>query len=100
MTIRHIVTWSMAADDPETRAAHAAEVVARLRALEGVIPSIRAMSVGVDAVYPEANADAALVADFDDVAGLEEYIHHPAHQEVVPFIRSVAAARMAVDLDV
>lgn len=97
MTIRHIVTWKMAADDAPTRAAHAAEVAELLRALDGVVPSIRSLSVGVNALDIAGNSDVALVADFDDEAGLEAYQTHPAHQAAVGFIRSVTGSRSAVD---
>lgn len=100
MSIRHIVTWGMAAEDPATRAAHAAEVVERLRGLDGVVESIRSLSVGVNALEIPGNSDVALVADFDDEAGLQAYQTHPAHQAVVGFIRSVTGARSAVDVEI
>lgn len=100
MSIRHIVTWGMAADDAETRAAHAAEVATRLRALDDVVESIRALSVGVNVLDIAGNADVALVADFDDEAGLQAYQTHPAHQAVVGFIRSVTGSRSAVDFEI
>ena len=95
--IRHIVTWAMAATDAPTRAAHAAEVAERLQALDGVVESIRSLSVGVNALDIAGNADVALVADFDDAAGLEAY---QTHQAVVGFIRSVTGSRSAVDVEI
>lgn len=100
MTIRHVVVWSVTGDDDRARAENAHGIAERLRSLEGVVPSIRALSAGPNVAYAEVNADVALVADFDDVAGLDEYQRHPAHLEVAGFIRSVASARMAVDLEV
>lgn len=100
MSIRHIVTWGMAAADAPTRAAHAAEVAARLQALDGIVESIRSLSVGVNVLDIAGNADVALVADFDDAAGLEAYQTHPAHQAVVGYIRSVTGIRSAVDFEI
>lgn len=100
MTIRHIVAWKLAAEDAATRADHAAEMVRRLEALVGVVPSIRSLSAGVNVAYAEVNGDVALVADFDDVAGLEAYQVHPAHQEVAAFVRGVAGSRIAVDFEI
>lgn len=100
MTIRHVVAWKLAAEDPETRAEHAAEIVRRLDALVGVVPSIRALSAGANVAYPDGNSDVAIVADFDDLQGLEDYQVHPAHQEIVGYVRSVVAGRMAVDFEV
>jgi uncharacterized protein (DUF1330 family) len=99
MTVRHVVAWTMAADDPATRAEQAAEVARRLTALVGVVPSIRSLSSGANVAFPEGNADVAVVIDFDDVQGIEDYQVHPAHQEVAAYIRSVAGGRMAVDFE-
>jgi hypothetical protein len=98
--IRHVVAWTLAASDATERAEHAAEVARRIAALEGVVPSLRALSVGVNVAYADVNADVALVADFDDLAGLEAYQVHPAHQEVAMYVRSVVASRAAVDFEV
>lgn len=100
MTIRHIVSWKLAAEDAETRAAHAAEVARRLNALDGVVPGMLSISVGANVAYPEANWDVALVADFPSLAELEEYLVHPAHVEAAAYVRSVVASRVAVDVEV
>ena len=100
MTLRHVVSWKMAAEDPAERAEHAAGIASRLEALVGVVPEIRALSTGVNVAYPEANWDVSLVADFDDLAGLEAYQVHPAHKEVVAYVRSVVGGRSAVDFEV
>ncbi|GAA4479109.1 Dabb family protein [Microbacterium panaciterrae] len=100
MTLRHVVSWQMAAEDPAVRAEHAAGIASRLAALVGVVPEIRALSTGANVAYPDANWDVSLVADFDDLAGLEAYQVHPAHQEVVAYVRSVVGNRSAVDFEV
>lgn len=100
MTIRHVVAWKLAAEDAETRAEQAEEVARRLESLVGVVPSIRSLSAGANVAYPDVNADVAVVIDFDDLRGLEEYQAHPAHQEVGGYIRSVAGGRLAVDFEV
>ncbi len=100
MTIRHVVGWKLAAEDAETRAEHAAEIARLLHALVGVVPSIRSLSAGVNVAFPDTNADVAIVADFDDIEGLEAYGAHPAHLEVVAYVRSVVASRLAVDFEI
>jgi len=98
--IRHVVTWKLAAEDAGERAAQAAEVARRLNALDGVVPQLRSISAGTNAAYPDTNWDVTLVADFDSIAALEEYQVHPAHEEVVAYVRSVVASRAAVDFEV
>jgi len=97
--IRHVVTWKLAADDAATRAEQAAEVARRLNALDGVVPKLRSITAGANVAYPDANWDVTLVADVDSIAALEEYQVHPAHEEVVAYVRSVVASRVAVDFE-
>ncbi|KAA0959908.1 Dabb family protein [Microbacterium sp. ANT_H45B] len=98
--IRHIVSWKLAAEDADLRAEQAADVARRLNALDGVVPQLRAISTGANVAYPDTNWDVTLVADFDSIAALEEYQVHPAHEEVVAYVRSVVAARAAVDIEI
>jgi len=98
--IRHIVSWKLAAEDSDLRAEQAADVARRLNALDGVVPQLRAISAGVNVAYPDTNWDVTLVADFDSIAALEEYQVHPAHEEVVAYVRSVVTARAAVDIEI
>lgn len=100
MTIRHVVTWKLAAEDAAERGAQAAEVARRLNALDGVVPQLLSISAGANVAYPEANWDVTLVADFASIAALEEYQVHPAHEEVVGYVRSVTASRVAVDFEI
>ncbi|CAH0159124.1 Dabb family protein [Microbacterium foliorum] len=98
--IRHIVSWKLAAEDADVRAEQASEVARRLNALDGVVPQLRSISAGANVAYPDTNWDVTLVADFDSIAALEEYQVHPAHEEVVAYVRSVVAARAAVDIEI
>jgi hypothetical protein len=98
VSIRHIVLWKLAADDADTRALHAEQIAERLLALPPVIDDIQRMAVGPNVAYPQANWDLALVADFADVDALERYQVHPAHQEVVGFVRERVSDRAAVDM--
>lgn len=98
--IRHVVTWKLAAEDAATRSEQASEVARRLNALDGVVPQLRSISAGANIAYADANWDVTLVADVDSIEALEEYQVHPAHEEVVAYVRSVVASRVAVDFEV
>ncbi|GAA5153165.1 Dabb family protein [Microbacterium pseudoresistens] len=98
MTLRHVVMWRMAADEAEERAEHAREGARLLTALDGVVPEIRALSVGPNSEYPDANWDLVLIVDVDDVDALERYQVHPEHEKVVAYMRSVVSTRAAVDI--
>jgi hypothetical protein len=97
VSIRHIVLWKLAAEDADTRALHAEQIAERLTSLVPVIDEIEALEVGRNVANPATNWDVALVSEFADAEALERYSVHPAHQEVVEFVRSVTADRSAVD---
>jgi hypothetical protein len=69
-----------------------------LAGLPALIPSIRAYRYGPDAgLGLSANADYAVVADFDDAEGYASYAAHPAHQDViVRLLRPMVAERLSV----
>ncbi|GHD51279.1 Dabb family protein [Mycetocola manganoxydans] len=98
--IRHIVCWKLAATDAATKAEHAAEITRQMNELPALIPEIRALEVGSNVLFPEANWDVVLVADFDDADALERYSVHPEHQRVGKYIGEVRADRVAVDFEV
>lgn len=100
MTIRHVVSWKLAAEDAAERQEHGTEVARRLNALQAEIPQILSITAGVNVAYPEANWDVTLVADFASLEALDEYQVHPAHLEVVGFVRSVVASRASVDFEI
>jgi hypothetical protein len=74
------------------------EVASGLAGLPALIPSIRCYRFGPDAgLGLSANADFAVVADFDDVEGYATYAAHPAHQDViVHLLRPLVAERLSV----
>jgi hypothetical protein len=100
VTIRHVVSWKLAAEDAATRHEQAAEVARRLVGLQAEIPQIVSITAGANVAYPEANWDVTLVADFESLEALEQYQVHPAHVEVAGFVRSVVASRASVDFEI
>jgi len=99
MTIRHVVSWKLAATDEAERAEHAARIKRGLESLPAVIPQLRFLQVGVN-VVPSNEFDVVLISDFDTVDDIAIYQEHPAHLEVAGFIRSVVASRASVDFEV
>ena len=96
--IRHIVLLKL--QDTATDADRAA-ILEGLATLPGRIPSLRSYVFGPDAGLAEAGADVAVVADFDDVAGYEQYRDHEAHLEVIAErIKPVLATRTASQYEI
>ena len=65
-----------------------------------IIPEIRRLEVGLNVKDSERAADVMLYSEFDSPADLAAYIQHPAHQEVVTFVREIAAETRVVDYEV
>lgn len=97
--IRHIVTWKLAATDPEQRAADAAGMKAGLEALVGLIDGLSHLEVGSDVGLIDSNWDVVLVAEFDDNAALEGYQIHPDHIAIGQWVQSVVTEKATVDYD-
>lgn len=97
VALRHIVTWQVEGETRQARAEVAARLAEELQALNGKVPSLRRLEAHPNSVPAEGNWDLVLIADFDDEAGLSEYLVHPAHQEAAFHVRAVAVARSAVD---
>ena len=84
--LRHVAMfkWQEGVTDEQKAASRDA-----LAALEGQVPSLRKMTVGHDIGRNPNNWDMVLVADFDDVAGLESYFAHPVMQAASDLTASV-----------
>ena len=96
--MRHIVMWTLAADDAEGRDRSAREIAAALEGLVGVVPSIRSLVVSRNTEDVAGNSDLVLEAVFDDRAGLDAYLVHPAHLDAVAIVRARVTGRAAIDL--
>lgn len=97
MTLRHIVSWKLSGDTREARDAQAAEIIAALEPLAGLVPSVRALSVHRNELFDGDNYDVTLVCDFDDEAGLAAYAAHPDHVAAGAIIKGHATGRVATD---
>ncbi len=94
--ITHIVCWKYKPETaPELRADH----IARLRALPDVIPDIESFNVGSDVLQLERSFDTGLIAVYPDLAALDAYTIHPAHQEVAALGRQIAEKVVSVDFE-
>lgn len=94
--LTHVVSFKF---KPETTAEQAAQLEAGLRGLPAVISEIREFRVGRDVVRSERSYDLALVSGFDDLAAMQRYQVHPAHQEVVALVKALCAGVVAVDFN-
>lgn len=93
--IRHIVVWKFREGEEENMK----KFLSGLQTLDGVIPEIRHMQIGVNC-KPGNNFDACLIADFEDFDALERYKKDPRHVAVSQLCKSIRESRGAVDFEI
>ncbi|WP_345973338.1 Dabb family protein [Sulfurimonas diazotrophicus] len=90
----HIVMFTF---KEENKAANVAKAKAMLEALTEKIDPLLSMEVGVDFNGSERAMDLVLTTTFETEEGLATYATHPAHLEVVAFIKDVTEMSKVVD---
>lgn len=92
--ITHIVLFKF---KPETTEEQILQLAEGLGGLPEVIEEIREFRFGRDVLRTERSYDLGLVSSFDDLAALQRYQVHPAHQRVVAHVKAIASSVVAVD---
>jgi hypothetical protein len=88
--IKHIVIWPMKTD---VSGEQKEEMRHRLEALKGVVEELVDIEVGID----DENGTMSLFSTFNSAEDLAAYQLHPAHQEVVAFVKPLVAGRTVCD---
>jgi len=94
--IVHIVMFDF---KEENKATNLAKTEARLHALVEKIDPLISMEVGIDFNGSERAMDLSLISTFETREDLATYATHPAHLEVVAFIKEVTKASKVVDYE-
>ena len=93
--IRHVIMWKFKQGEEENM--H--KFLDGLKALDGVIPEILRMEVGINCLDGN-NFDACLIADFEDLDAMNRYKNDPRHVAVSNLCKSIREVRGAVDFEV
>lgn len=92
--IKHIVCFKL--KDPSLKNLEKTRDV--LLSMEGNVPLLRSIEVGVDFLHSERSYDIILQVTLDDPAALEAYQNDPYHVNVVKkHMHAVRSASVAVD---
>jgi quinol monooxygenase YgiN len=84
--LRHVAMFKWRDDSTEDQKVAARDALA---ALKQQVPSVVEYTVGFDIERNPNNWDMVLVADFEDVAGLEAYFAHPVMNAASDLVASV-----------
>ena len=68
-----------------------------LRAMEGKIPSLRSIEVGLNDLKGDDDFHLVLITRFDSPEGLQDYKVHPVHKEIIAFFKDATTDRAPVD---
>lgn len=91
--ITHVVLFKLSEPTPENLRTTAA----LLRAMEGQIPELLEIEVGIDELRTERSFDIALRTRHASWAELDAYQSHPVHEKVKEHMKLVLARSVAVD---
>jgi hypothetical protein len=98
--VKHIVFWRLRT---ELSAAERDEALRKIKsgfeALQGVIPGLLRIEVGIDFLHSPESSDFVLYCELESRAALDVYQAHPAHQAMVPVVRDVRVERRVVDYE-
>jgi hypothetical protein len=98
--VRHIVFWKLNGTTAEQRRTQALEIKKALEALNGRIPGLLKLEVGIDFSATDESADVALYSELDSRAALEVYARHPEHVAVLPLVKAARSERRVVDYEI
>ncbi len=94
--IVHIVMFDFKEENKRENIAKTRDM---LEALLTKVPTLKSMEVGIDFNGSERAMDLSLISTFEDKEALSSYAVHPAHLEVVAFIKEVTTQSKVVDYE-
>jgi quinol monooxygenase YgiN len=97
--IKHIVMWRLD-EQAGDKADNALRLKQSLEGLNGKIPGLLRLEVGIDFSREGESSDVVLYSEFESQQALDAYQKHPAHADVVPFVKAVRAERRVVDYEI
>ncbi len=92
--IKHMVMWTL---KEENKTENAKKMVNMLNDLQDKIDEIVSIEAGQNFTDSDRNYDIGLIVAFNSEKDLNAYRVHPAHQEVVEFVKGVVDKAVAVD---
>ena len=98
--VKHIVFWRLKeyahGNDKTT---NARVIKQKLEQLNGKIPGLLALEVGIDFSATESSSDIVLYSEFTNREALAAYQAHPEHQAVMSFVGEAREERRMVDYE-
>ncbi|TRX72305.1 Dabb family protein [Carboxylicivirga sp. M1479] len=97
--IKHIVLFKLKSFESEAlKTAKQEEIKQGLLALDGKVPSLQSIEVGLNC-NPNETFDIALSTTFNNMDDMHAYAQHPDHLAVGKIVREVLESRSCVDYE-
>ncbi len=99
--IKHIVMWKLKESaSGNTKEKNALLIKEKLEALNGKIPGLLKLEVGIDFSQTQESSDIVLYSEFESREALNNYQSHPEHKAIIPFVAEVREERRVVDYEI
>lgn len=96
--VKHIVVWTLKEQaEGNDKATNAHLVKEKLESLQGRIPGLLKIEVGIDFSRTESSGDIVLYSEFESKEALDNYQAHPLHKAAGAFIKEVQSGRRMID---
>jgi hypothetical protein len=98
----HIVFWKLLdrGENGKTREENAGELKRRFEGMRGGIAGLRRIDFNADLLHTAESSDVALYTEFDSRQAYDDYVVHPAHQEIVGYFKGLRSERRVVDYEI
>ncbi len=93
--ITHLVLFKM--KDPSKEALE--KTKKRLLSMDGNVPQLRYLEVGIDELRKGRSYDISLITRFDTWEDAEGYQKHPFHQKIAQFMHETADKAVRIDYE-
>ncbi len=98
--VKHIVLWKLKEEaNGMSKAENAKLIQEKLESLQGQIPGLVRIEVGIDFLHSGESADVVLYSEFENREALSVYAAHPLHTAIMPFIAEARYERRVVDYE-
>jgi hypothetical protein len=98
--VKHIVFWKLKKSAlGRSREENAKLIKEKLEALNGRIPGLLSLEVGFDFSKTKISADVVAYCTFANREDLDNYLNHPDHSAVVPFLVKVNSELRVADYE-
>ncbi|MDP4182712.1 MAG: Dabb family protein [Bacillota bacterium] len=99
--VKHIVMWKLKdSAHGNSKQKNAQLIKSMLESLNGKIPGMSKIEVGIDYSGTDSSSDVVLYSEFETRSAVDNYQKHPEHKAVMPFILEARSERRVVDYEI